>query len=59
MIADKGYDYAAVRIPIKKAEKIPVIPRKANAIVPGLQELTSLITVPGLRSSVFLSNKRK
>ncbi len=38
MIADKGYDDAAVRIPIRKAEKIPVILRKANAIVPGLQE---------------------
>ncbi len=38
MIADKGCDDAAVRIPIRKAEKIPVIPRKANAIVPGLQE---------------------
>jgi transposase len=38
VIADKGYDYSAVRIPIKKAEKIPVIPRKANAIVPGLPE---------------------
>ena len=38
VIADKGYDYSAVRTPIKKAEKIPVIPRKANAIFPGLQE---------------------
>lgn len=38
VIADKGYDYSAVRIPIKKAEKIPVIPRRANAIFPGLQD---------------------
>lgn len=38
IIADKGYDYSAVRTPIKKAEKIPVIPRKANAIFPGLPE---------------------
>lgn len=38
IIADKGYDYSAVRTPIKKAEKIPVIPRKANAIFPGLQD---------------------
>ncbi len=38
MIADKGYDDAAVCISIRKAEKIPVIPRKANAIFLGLQE---------------------
>ncbi len=36
VIADKGQDYSAVPTPIKKAEKIPVIPRKANAIFPGL-----------------------
>ena len=39
VIADKGYDYFAVRAPIKKAEKIPVIPRRANAIFPGLQDI--------------------
>jgi transposase len=39
VIADKGYDYAAVRIPIRKAEKIPVIPRRSNAIFPGLQDI--------------------
>jgi transposase len=38
VIADKGYDYSAVRTPIKKVEKIPVIPRKVNALFPGLQE---------------------
>ncbi len=46
MIAGKGYDDAALRISIRKAEKIPVIPRKANAIVPVYKKLTSLITVP-------------
>jgi transposase len=39
VIADKGYDYAAVRIPIRKAEKTPVIPRCSNAIFPGLQDI--------------------
>lgn len=39
VIADKGYDYSAVRSPIKKAGKIPVIPRRANAIFPGLQDV--------------------
>lgn len=39
VIADKGYDYSSVRIPIRKSEKIPVIPRRANAIFPGLQEI--------------------
>lgn len=39
VIADKGYDYSSVRIPIKKAGKTPVIPRRANAIVPGLQDI--------------------
>ena len=39
VIADKGYDYFAVRTLIKKAEKTPVIPRRANAIFPGLQDI--------------------
>lgn len=39
VIADKGYDYSSVRIPIKKSGKIPVIPRRANAVVPGLQDI--------------------
>ena len=39
IIADKGYDYTAVRIPIKKAKKTPVIPRRSNAIFPGLQDI--------------------
>jgi len=39
VIADKGYDYSAVRTPIKKAKRIPVIPRRANAIFPGLQDI--------------------
>lgn len=39
LIADKGYDYSAVRTPIKKAGKIPVIPRKANAVCPGLPDI--------------------
>lgn len=39
VIADKGYDYLAVHRPIKKAGKIPVIPRRANAICPGLQDI--------------------
>ena len=36
VIANKGYDYSAVRTPVKKAKRIPVIPRRANAIFPGL-----------------------
>ncbi len=39
VIADKGYDYFDVRHPIREAEKVPVIPRRANATVPGLQAL--------------------
>ena len=39
VIADKGYDYSTVRSLIKKAEKIPVIPRRTNAIFPGLQDI--------------------
>jgi len=39
VIADKGYDYFAVRAPIKKVGKIPVIPRRSNAICPGLQDI--------------------
>lgn len=38
VIADKGYDYFDVRHPIRKAGKIPVIPRRANAVVPGLPD---------------------
>ncbi len=60
MIADKGYDYAAVRIPIKKAEKIPVIPRKVNAIFSGFtRSLQALLPYPSLQSSVSWSNTRK
>ncbi len=60
MIADKGHDDVAVRISIKKAEKIPVIPRKSNAIVPGLEGTYK----PYYRTQVcnrvfFWSNKRK
>ena len=43
VIADKGYDYFDVRHPIKKAGKIPVIPRRANAAVPGLQDIYKLL----------------
>lgn len=39
VIADKGYDYFSVRDPIRKSGKVPVIPRRANAVVPGLQEI--------------------
>ncbi len=39
IIADKGYDYSSVRILIKKDGKVPVIPRRANAVVPGLQDI--------------------
>ena len=38
VIADKGYDYFDVRQPIRKAGKTPVIPRRANAAVPGLPQ---------------------
>ena len=39
VIADKGYDYSVVRTTIKKAKKIPIIPRRANAIFPGLPDV--------------------
>ena len=39
VMADKGYDYSAVRTPIKKAKRTPVIPKRANAIFPGLQDI--------------------
>ncbi|MFI0436032.1 MAG: hypothetical protein ACH350_10000 [Parachlamydiaceae bacterium] len=35
---NKGYDDSDVPTAIKKAEKIPIIPRKAHAIFPGWQE---------------------
>ena len=38
IIADKGYDYFDVRHPIRKAGKIALIPRRANATVPGLPD---------------------
>lgn len=37
--ADKGYDYFDVRNPIKKTGKIPVIPRRENALVPSLPDI--------------------
>ena len=39
VIADKGYDYYAVRVPIRTAKKIPIIPGRTNGIAPGLQEI--------------------
>ena len=39
VIADKGYDYFDVRYPIRAAGKTPVMPRRANAIVPGLPDI--------------------
>lgn len=38
IIADKGYDYSEVRNLIKESKKIPVIPRRENAICPGVQD---------------------
>lgn len=35
IIAEKGYDYSSVHIPIKKVGKIPDIVRRANAICRG------------------------
>lgn len=38
IIADKGYDYSAVRTQITAAGKTPVIPRRAGAICPGVRD---------------------
>ena len=38
VIADKGYDYYAVRHPIREAGKTPVIPRRKGAFCPGVQD---------------------
>ena len=38
VIADKGYDYYDVRHPLKEAGKIPVIPRRAGAVCPGVRD---------------------
>ena len=38
IVADKGYDYGKVRQPIREAGKTPVIPRRRNAFVPGVQD---------------------
>jgi transposase len=38
IIADKGYDTYDVRACITEAEKIPVIPRKKNALYPGVKD---------------------
>ena len=38
IIADKGYDTARVRQLIRAAGKKPVIPRRKNAIIPGLPD---------------------
>ena len=38
IVADKGYDFAAVRNLIQVAEKIAVIPRRANAFIPGVRD---------------------
>ena len=38
IIADKGYDYLAVRQQISKAGKTAVIPRRNNAIFPGVSD---------------------
>ena len=38
LVADKGYDCTEVRIAIRKLGKTPVIPRKSNAIFPGVQD---------------------
>ena len=38
VVADKGYDFSAVRVPIREAGKKPVIPRRKNAFIPGVQD---------------------
>ena len=38
LIADKGYNYAAVRKLIREAGKIAVIPRRSNAFIPGVRD---------------------
>jgi transposase len=38
IVADKGYDYSAVRNQITASGKTPVIPRRKGAICPGVQD---------------------
>ena len=38
LVADKGYDFAVVRNLIRAAEKTAVIPRRANAFIPGVRD---------------------
>lgn len=38
VIADGGYDYYDVRHSLKQAGKIPVIPRRSNAVCPGIRD---------------------
>ena len=38
IIADKGYDYSAVRNQIRAVGKTPVIPRRKGAICPGVHD---------------------
>ena len=38
VVADKGYDYSAVRQCIRESNKTPVIPRRKGAICPGVQD---------------------
>lgn len=38
LIADKGYDYSAVRQKILKAGKVAVIPRRKGSLCPGVRD---------------------
>lgn len=38
VIADKGYDYLAVRQHLREACKVPVIPRRQGALFPGVRD---------------------
>lgn len=38
VVADKGYDYYDVHSVLREADKIPVIPRRRNALFPGVQD---------------------
>ncbi|MDP3935422.1 MAG: type IV secretory system conjugative DNA transfer family protein [Alphaproteobacteria bacterium] len=38
VIADKGYDFCAVRSSIRTSGKVPIIPRRQGAVCPGLRD---------------------
>ena len=57
IVADKGYDFAAVRIPIREAGKKPFIPRPKNAFIPGVQDTECYKTHSAIERFLLISKK--